>query len=120
MTPMRLTQLGPEWVGQWKTNTWRHVERAGAQGVLFWCPVCFQKNGGSTGTHVIICWSRSAGVPDDADPGPGRWKLIGETFDTLTLDGDAPGGGGARSVFLNSPGSCGAHFYVTNGEVKEA
>ena len=43
---------------------------AQAQGITFLCPVCFAKNGGNVGTHGVICWSRSRGVPDSASPGP--------------------------------------------------
>src|SRR4051812_23022235 len=42
-----------------------------AQGIDFLCPVCFVTNGGSEGTHHVLCWSRSRGAPEDAKPGPG-------------------------------------------------
>lgn len=87
-----------------------------AQGVIFLCPKCYSDNEGSVGTHAVICWSRSRGVPEHAVPGPGRWKLVGTSLGDLTLDGDAPGGGGARSVLLSGPG-CGWHGFVTNGDV---
>lgn len=84
-----------------------------AQGVQFLCPKCFAVNGGPVGTHSIICWSRSAGTPEDEVPGPGRWKLDGDGLDTLTLNGDQVGGGGARSVQLH--GGCAWHGFVTDG-----
>lgn len=84
-----------------------------ADGIIFLCPLCFTNNGGSVGTHAVICWSRSRGVPDDLDPKPGRWKLVGTGLHDLTLDGDAPGGGGARSVQLL--GGCAWHGFITNG-----
>lgn len=84
-----------------------------AQGVEFLCPKCFAANGGPVGTHIVVCWSRSRGVPDDASPGPGRWMLVGTSYEDLTLDGDPPGN--ARSVQLTA--GCGAHFHVTAGEV---
>lgn len=87
---------------------------AEAHGVMFLCPLCYQANGGRVGTHRVICWSRSRGTPEDASPGPGRWTLEGTGFDDLTLNGDAIGGGGARSVLLTS--GCGWHGFVTNGE----
>jgi hypothetical protein len=84
-----------------------------AQGVEFLCPKCFAANGGPVGTHIVVCWSRSRGVPDDASPGPGRWMLDGTGYSDLTLNADPPGG--ARSVLLTA--GCGAHFHVTAGEV---
>lgn len=85
---------------------------AAAQGVLFLCPVCFHANGGRVGTHSVICWSRSRGVPEDGRPGPGRWALAGSSLDDLTLNADPPGT--ARSVKLLGDG-CGWHGFVTNG-----
>lgn len=86
---------------------------AEAMGVQFLCPKCFQANGGNQGTHLVICWSRSRGAPEEATPGPGRWTLDGTGFHDLTLNGDPPGN--ARSVLLTS--GCGWHGFVTNGEV---
>ncbi len=92
---------------------WRLVETlAQAHGVMFLCPKCYQENGGAVGTHRVICWSRSRGVPDEAQPKPGRWPLLGTGLDDLTLDGDPPG---TASVLLTN--GCGAHFFVKNGEV---
>ena len=91
------------------------IERA--QGVMFLCPKCFKANGGSRGTHAIVCWSRSRGVPDHVTPGPGRWSLHGTGLQDLTLNGDQPGGGGARSVQLH--GGCAWHGFITNGEAHE-
>lgn len=85
-----------------------------AHGVEFLCPKCFAANGGPRGTHAIICWSRSRGVPNDASPG-GRWSIEGTGFDDLTLNGD---NGGARSVLLTS--GCAWHGVVTNGDVTTA
>lgn len=88
-----------------------------AQGVRFLCPVCWQANKGPVGTHSVMCWSRSRGVPETATPRPGRWKLDGTGLHDLTLNGDSATdpGGGARSVLLYSP--CAWHGHVTNGEV---
>lgn len=82
-----------------------------AQGVRFLCPKCFAANGGKVGTHGVVCWSRSRGVPDEAHPQPGRWKLDGTSLDDLTLNADAPSV--ARSVQLI--GGCEWHGHVTNG-----
>lgn len=89
---------------------------AEAQGVCFLCPKCFAEKGGPVGTHSIICWSRSRGTPDDADPKPGRWKMDGTGIDDLTLNADPPST--ARSVQLN--GGCNWHGHITNGEVTNA
>lgn len=86
---------------------------AEAQGVRFLCPKCFAANGGPVGTHGVICWSRSRGVPDDVRPAPGRWALDGTSIGDLTLNADPPGT--ARSVQLLG-GGCAWHGFVTNGE----
>lgn len=88
---------------------------AEAQGIHFLCPKCFEKNGGTVGTHGVCCWSRSRGVPDDVDPGPGRWVLDGTGIDDLTLNAEASQ---TRSVQLE--GGCAWHGYITNGEVTNA
>lgn len=116
---MRLTELAPEWMCyEVRSDGIYHVRVDGigaAQGIMFLCPKCFVANGGPVGTHAVICWSRSRGVPDEASPGPGRWTLEGSSFEDLTLNGD----GGSRSVLLTC-GGCAWHGFVTNGEVTEA
>ena len=88
-----------------------------AQGIKFLCPKCFEANGNSSvGTHGVVCWSRSRGVPDDAKPGPGRWKLDGNGYEDLTLNADPPNE--LRSVQLTS--GCMWHGGITNGEVTPA
>lgn len=88
---------------------WRIVEDRGqAQGVKFLCPLCFNANGGPVGTHIVVCWGPAA--PADKKPGPGRWTLVGDSIDTLTL-GEVPGK--TRSVLLM--GGCGWHGFITNG-----
>lgn len=82
-----------------------------AQGIEFLCPKCFQANGGTGGTHAVVCWSRSRGVPDAAQPGPGRWQLVGTGYHDLTLEAEP---GQSRSVALI--GGCTWHGFVTNGE----
>jgi hypothetical protein len=98
-----------------------HVDTlAEAHGVMFLCPLCFKANGGPIGTHSVLCWSRSAGTPELAQPGPGRWQMVGTGLHDLTLNGDMAGtpGQGARSVQLT--GGCGWHGFVTNGEATES
>lgn len=82
-----------------------------AQGVQFLCPKCFAKNGGSVGTHAVICWSRSRGVPEGVRPGPGRWSLHGTGMADLHLEGDPVGG--PRSVQLTA--GCGWHGFINHG-----
>lgn len=89
----------------------RVAKKADAHGVMFLCPKCFVANGGSRGTHMVICWSRSAGADEELDPGPGRWKMDGEGLHDLTLNADPPGT--TRSVQLNQ--GCKWHGFITNG-----
>jgi hypothetical protein len=116
---MRLVDLDPKFIRYERRDDGRiyHCEVQTideAQGVRFLCPKCFAENGGEVGTHLVVCWSRSRGVPDEAAPGPGRWSLHGSGFHNLTLNGDPPGG--ARSVQIN--GGCGWHGFVTAGEAE--
>jgi hypothetical protein len=113
---MRLVELEPEWL-QWLDAThWRMVPAiAEATGISFLCPRCFETNAGPVGTHRIICWSRSRGVPDGAEPGPGRWQLLGSSFEDLTLDAEP---GKSRSILLTS--GCSWHGYITAGAVTHA
>lgn len=116
---MKLADLEPQFLRYNRrddgTEFFDFVDAIGeAQGVEFLCPVCFQKNGGAVGTHAVICWSRSRGVPDDATPGPGRWRLDGTGYADLSLNEDP----GSRSVALK--GGCSAHFFITNGEIQFA
>lgn len=114
---LRLTLLRPQFLryekrdGQVYLPNVDHIMQA--QGIQFLCPKCFVENGGSIGTHSVICWSRSRGVPDDARPGPGRWSLDGIGYDDLTLDTDV--GSPSRSVLLTS--GCRWHGFVTKGRV---
>ena len=102
-------------------TVWREADRVympyvdkieQAQGIEFLCPKCFEANGGNVGTHAVICWSSSRGVPDSASPKPGRWRLVGTGYGDLTLDCEP---GKSRSVLLTS--GCAWHGFVTNGEV---
>lgn len=96
----------------------RHYRRvrllAKAQGLIFLCPKCFAANGGSRGTHSVLCWFRNRGVPDSTFPTPGRWTPMGTGLDDLTfVPGDPPC---AYSVLLT--GGCGWHGFVTNGRAE--
>lgn len=114
---MRLADLDPQFLcyaPEGDKVIWHTVETIEqAQGIRFLCPKCFGENNGPVGTHGVVCWSRSRGVPDDARPGPGRWLMLGTGFHDLTLNADPPST--ARSIQLN--GGCGWHGYVTNGDL---
>ena len=117
---MRLTELDAQFVRYEERDGHKYIHHvdtlAEAQGVMFLCPKCFKANGGPKGTHQILCWSRSAGASEHAEPRPGRWQMVGTGLDDLTLNGDLAGapGQGARSVLLLS--GCEWHGFVTNGE----
>ncbi len=83
-------------------------EMAGADGIIFLCPKCFERNKGSVGTHSVICWFVGR-VPDDADPKPGRWNPSGTGLDDLTFVGP-----GAASVLLTS--GCAWHGFIKDGK----
>ncbi len=112
---MRLTELEPTFLvrkpGEGDKVFTLVDEIGGAEGIQFLCPVCFAKNGGRVGTHIVICWTPA--VPATVSPSPGRWVLKGTGYDDLTLDAQQPGG--ARSVKLE--GGCMAHFSVTAGAI---
>ncbi|GAG43660.1 unnamed protein product, partial [marine sediment metagenome] len=88
------------------------LDKDRATGVIFLCPACYHTNGGDVGTHRVICWSRSAGAPEDIAPGPGRWKMDGDDLAELTLNSEHPRG--ARSVKLER--GCAWHGFITNGK----
>jgi hypothetical protein len=83
---------------------------AEADGVSFLCPKCFAANGGTVGTHTVICWFEGR-VPDDAKPSPGRWTPAGAGIDDLTF---APGEK-IKAVSVQLLGGCAWHGYVANG-----
>lgn len=120
---MKLTDLEPRFIrakrmpaaGDEKTERWYWAKEyvatlADADGVMFWCPVCFEKNKGPAGTHKIICWQPQ--VDDEVPAGKqispigGRWTMRGTDASDLTLD---------ASVQIGEP--CNTHFYVRSGEV---
>jgi hypothetical protein len=111
---VRLTELEPEWVAEFNPATRGHrrdesLTIATAQGIIFACPKCFIRNGGLVGTHSILVWFRDRGVPDEADPGPGRWTVSGTGFDDLTLDPSI-------DMTRNQPDEW--HGWVQNGQVR--
>jgi len=81
-----------------------------AHGVWFLCPKCYTDNGGSVGTHAVLCWFVGR-VSDEVDPKPGRWTPTGTGLSDLTF---VPSAGRSHSVLLT--GGCRAHFFVNNGD----
>lgn len=108
---MLLLDLTPEFVKvDVDTKLISSVEGIGeADGVMLLCPKCFDKNGGEVGTHRVICWKPS--VPQSVYPVPGRWNLVGTSLEDLTLKA------GSSSVALT--GGCKAHFFITDGKIKQ-
>jgi hypothetical protein len=113
---MRLTDLEPQFI--------KYVVKDGgvfyspvdtlaeADGIDFLCPVCFLKNGGNVGTHMVACWFEGK-VADDVTPGPGRWNPTGTGYGDLSF---VPGKR-SNSVQLTG-GGCAAHFHITDGDIK--
>jgi hypothetical protein len=113
---MKLAELQPVWLRMIDARRSQFVGSIeDAQGIRFLCPKCFKSNDGIVGTHSVICWSRTRGVPDDCVPGPGRWSLNGTGFDDLTLDGEDA----SNSILLSGSG-CGWHGFIKNGVVTDA
>ncbi|MGH3430892.1 MAG: hypothetical protein ACRDQZ_25540 [Mycobacteriales bacterium] len=109
---MKLAELEPRFLKITKADHWCCTDSvAGADGIIFLCPKCFVANRGSIGTHSVICWRPH--VPQSQLPGPGRWEFKGTNAANVTLFA------GSSSIYLKGPG-CGAHFFVENGEVRNA
>lgn len=113
--PLKLADLEPQWIALIEGGRRLVDTMAQAQGIQFLCPKYFATNNGRIGTHLVICWSRSRGVPDDVVPGPGRWKLEGTGFHDLTLAADPP----AKKRSVKLLGGCCWHDHVTCGEIRK-
>lgn len=80
---------------------------ADADMIMFLCPLCFAKNGGSVGTHSVMVTFANRDVPDeagsrDSSGKPSRWSIVGGTgLDDLQL---------APSILLG--GECRWHGFV--------
>ena len=82
---------------------------AEADGIWFLCPKCFRDNGNSNvGTHCVSCW-RPRVEQSEHLTGPGRWELVGNNFNDLSLV--------ANPTSVQLEGGCNAHFTVSNGEI---
>ena len=105
---MRFTELEPCWL------TWDgeadeptaldqcrdHRPLGGACGVQFLCPACVEGDG-----HSIRLMM--AHTPENWEPLPGRWRVIGHRLSACTI---------APSVKLVD--GCCAHFIVKHGEIQ--
>jgi hypothetical protein len=82
-----------------------------ADGISFRCPVCAVDGKElSRFAHFVVCWFEGR-VPDDAEPGPGRWNPRGHGYKDLSF---VPG---VKSKSVQLLGGCNAHFHLTDGEV---
>lgn len=105
---MKLADLEARFIKIEDERTHRYVDTLPeADGVMFLCPTCFAANGGSVGTHSMICWRPRVG--QEHSPRPGRWEFEGSGLADLTLVA------GSSSVLLN--GGCNAHFFVRSGAI---
>ena len=120
---MKLTELNPVFITmpvQEEHWTFQATEDGpdGAGGIRFDCPQCrlhpendpWHVNSNGERRHRLTLY-----VPDafDGDPniGPGRWSLVGDSFENLSLDG------GSSSSVLCEYG-CRAHFFVKDGHIE--
>lgn len=83
---------------------------AAAHGISFLCPKCYHANGGKIGTHSVTCWFEGC-VPDNANPGPGRWTPAGSGISDLTF---VPSAAQPRTSVLLT-GGCKWHGHVVGG-----
>lgn len=103
---MRLRDLAPEFMRTSGQKTMCACSFEAAQGLLFLCPACFEKNGGEKGTHTLLIWFEGRDVPDAWRPPP-RWQLVsGNSLDNLTV---------RPSIFVKT--GCGWHGFITNGSI---
>lgn len=79
-----------------------------AQGVMFLCPLCEG--------HQVLCWFKDRGVPDKAEPGPGRWTPTGTCIGDLTLSPSVNLDTKSAEYYSQYPNSCRWHGWVKNGE----
>jgi hypothetical protein len=107
---VKLTELEPQFLKIESDTLFRHVDTIGeADGIAFVCPLCLRNQQMSRpGVHSVICWQPR--VPQTIPPTPGRWSFSGTGYEDLTLTA------GSSSILLQ--GGCGAHFWITNGEIR--
>lgn len=118
---MKLTDLEPQFM-HWDPANWpdkegtrsiQQVDTLGeANGLIFICPKCLAANNlQRIGVHSVECWNPDVPLGNGL-PGPGRWSFKGSNYSDLSLEGVK-----GNSVKLEG---CGAHFFITNGEITGA
>lgn len=124
---MRLRDLNAHFVGRAiivNGDVTQHEEvdtLTEAQGIMFQCPKCASEPGhgpgtglpdgiGCRGVHYVLCWFEDRGIPDTANPKPGRWNPTGTSLDDLSF---VPG---KKSHSIQLLGACNWHGFVTNGD----
>jgi hypothetical protein len=118
---MRLVELEPTFLKFDRERNDGSAQRvdsiAEADGIMFVCPQCLKDNRMERpGVHSVICWTPS--VPAGIAPGPGRWNLNGTGLHDLTLTAGSSSILLPRSKNLDGTEYCGAHFFITNGEIQ--
>lgn len=100
-TYMLLTDLEPQLVKAVSETRWQHVDTlAEADGVHFTCPKCRD--------HELLVWFSGRDVPQALEPAA-RWSASGKSLHDLTL-----------WPSVNVTSGCCAHFFLTDGRVKDA
>jgi hypothetical protein len=100
-----LGALDPHWLKLAKPEHIRIRQFSDADGLIFQCPSCFIRNGGSKCVHSIIVWRGHVPLGDPA-MGEARWLFRGTGMGDLTL--------ATKTIKVDS---CGAHFAVREGRV---
>lgn len=59
-----------------------------AQGLIFLCPACFEKNDGARGTHSVICWTKNVTKDLGFNDRHHRYRFEGTGLDDLSLKDD--------------------------------
>jgi hypothetical protein len=107
---MKLIELNPQFLKAESTSLYHDVDDIKlADGIMFLCPKCFEKNKGEIATHSVICWQPH--ISQDYTPKPGRWNFLGTGYNDLTLQA------GSSSILLQGEG-CQAHFFIHNGQIQ--
>lgn len=114
MAPLKLTELDPQFLKHVLDDDGYYFlmvdALSEADGISFLCPKCYLANKGRIGTHSIICWDPS--VPENLNPKPGRWKMVGTSFQDLSLVA------GSSSILLTD--GCRWHGFIREGQVTDA
>lgn len=108
-----LITLEPEWLKHLSKGSYQRIGPQAlheADGIIFLCPKCYEAKGSNVGVHSVICWFEGK-VPDNLQPGPGRWTPRGSGFEDLTF---VPGQR-TKAVSVALTGGCQWHGHIANG-----